>query len=161
MKEIWVETGNNKQYNSVVAISNTGLLKTKSGEIRESKYRETITLNGKKRRVHQFIAQHFIPKTEEDIRLNRNCIDHITHNPVGLNINDVRNMRWCTQKENSGFEEARRHRSESLKGKKLEPRSEFGRKFLEHYGLHYNDDAILYMKEKSFYYRNKKCSWEK
>ena len=161
MTEIWVETGNNKQYNSIVAISNTGLLKTKSGEIRESKYREHITFNGKKCRVYQFIAKHFIPKTEEDIKLNRNCIDHITHNPVGMNINDVRNMRWCTNKENSGFEEARRHRSESLKGKKLEPRSEFGRKFLEHYGLHSNDDVILYMKEKSFYHRhNKKCSWE-
>ena len=162
MKEIWVETGNNKQYNSIVAISNTGLLKTKSGEIRESKYREQITLNGKKYRVHQFIAKHFIPKTEEDIRLNRDTVDHITHNPVGLNINDVRNMRWCTQKENSGFEEARRHRSESLKGKKLEPRSEFGKKFLEHYGLHCIDDEKLYNKEKRYYYsHNHKCSWEK
>ena len=69
-------------------------------------------------------------------------------------------MRWCTNKENSGFEEARRHRSESLKGKKLEPRSEFGRKFIEHYGIHSCENKDLYCKEKRYYYRNKKCSWE-
>lgn len=161
MKEIWVETGNNKQYNSIVAISNTGLLKIKSGEIRESKLRDVIIYNGKYCRVHQFIAEHFIPKTEEDINLGRNIVDHITHNPVGINVNDVRNLRWCTSKENSNFDEAVRNRIESHKGLKLKPRSEFGRKFFEHYGLHSKEDIALYSKECSFYHKhNKKCSWE-
>ena len=163
MKEIWVETGNvNNNNKTIVAISNIGRVRTKDGEIRVSKIREGMLYKGKYSRIHRVIAQHFIPKTEDDIRLNRDTVDHITHNPVGLNINDVRNMRWCTQKENSGFEEARRHRSESLKGKKLEPRSEFGKKFLEHYGLHCIDDEKLYSREKRYYYsHNHKCSWEK
>ena len=82
MKEIWIETGNNRKRNAIVAISNTGLLRTKDGTIRESKYREVFRLNGELCRVYQFIANNFIPKTEEDLRLGRNTIDHITHNPV-------------------------------------------------------------------------------
>lgn len=163
MKEIWVETGNtSRKNNTMVAISNKGRIQTKDGEIRESKYGEQITFNGKKRRVHQFIAQHFISKTEEDIKLNRNCIDHITHNPVGMNINDVRNMRWCTQKENRCFPEARENNRKAQLGNKHNPISEFGKKFLEYYGLHSSDDRKLYDKEKHYYYsHNHKCSWEK
>lgn len=160
MKEIWIETGNTKQYNSIVAISNTGLLKTKDGQIRESKYREVISLKGKCCRVHQFIAEHFIPKTKEDLDLGRNIIDHKTHEPDGMNINDVRNLRWCTSKENANFEESLKNRSEGHKGLKIGPRSEFGRKFLEHYGLHSKDDVSLYAKECSFYHYHKRCSWE-
>lgn len=162
MTEIWVETGNNKQYNSIVAISNTGLLKTKSGEIRESKIREDIIYKGKHSRIHRVIAQHFIPKTEEDIRLNRNIVDHITHNPVGMNINDVRNLRWCTRKENNGFPEARENQRKAQLGSKHEHRSEFGKKFYEHYGLHFSDDIKLYYRELVYYNRhNNKCRWEK
>ena len=163
MTEIWVETGNtSRKNNTKVAISNKGRILTKDGKVHESKYREGIRLKGKLYKVHQFIAQNFIPKTEEDIRLNRNCRDHITHNPVGININDVRNMRWCTQKENNGFEESRRHRSESMKGNKLKHKSDFGIKFLNHYGLHYSDDKKLYYRELVYYNRhNNKCRWEK
>lgn len=160
MKEIWVETGNNKQYNSVVAISNTGLLKTKDGKVRESKIRDVIIYKGEYCRIHRFIAQHFIPKTEKDIRLGRNVVDHITHNPVGMNINDVRNLRWCTNKENSNFDEARRHFSEGHTGLRY-PRNEFGRKFYEHYGFFSTDNRKLFNKEKDYYKQHKKCSWEK
>ena len=163
MTEIWIETGNNKQNNSIVAISNTGLLRTKSGEIRESKIREGIFYKGKHTRIHRLIAQHFIPKTEEDIRLNRDTVDHITHNPVGFNVNDVRNLRWCTTKENANFEEARENKRKAQLGKsgsRYHPRSDFSKKFYEHYGLHYSDDKKLYGKERQYYRRNKKCSWE-
>ena len=159
MTEIWVETGNNKQYNSIVAISNTGLLKTKSGEIRESKIRDEIRLNGKLCRIHRFIAEHFIPKTEEDMLLGRTIVDHITHYPKGININDVRNLRWCTNKENSNFEEARKHFSEGHTGLRY-PRNEFGRKFYEHYGFFSTDNRKLFNKEKEYYKQHKKCSWE-
>ena len=162
MKEIWVETGNNKQNNSIVAISNTGLLRIKNGKIRVSKLRESVIYKGKYTTVYRFIAQHFIPKTEEDIRLNRDTVDHISHNPIGMNINDVRNLRWCTRKENNGFPEARENQRKAQLGSKHEPRSEFGRKFLEHYGLHSKEDVTLYRKECSYYHNhNHKCSWEK
>lgn len=163
MTEIWIETGNVNNYNkTIVAISNMGRVKTKDGEIRVSTRFESVTQNGKYIKIHRFIAKHFIPKTEEDIRLNRDTVDHITHNPTDVNINDVRNLRWCTQKENMGFPEAIENNRKAQLGSKHEPRSEFGRKFLEHYGLHSNDDKTLYDKEKCYYYRhNHKCSWEK
>lgn len=158
MNEIWIETGNNKQYNSIVAISNTGLLKTKTGEIRESKCRQTVRINGKSVKIYQFIAQHFIPKTKEDLDLGRNIIDHKTHSPDNMNINDVRNLRWCTHKENSNFEEARNHMSKTHVV--LRPRSEFGRKFYEHYGFLSTYNWKLYKKEEYYYKQHNKCSWE-
>jgi hypothetical protein len=162
MKEIWIETGNVNNYNkTIVAVSNKGRIRTKDGEVRDSKYREQVTINGGQIRIYVFIANKFIQKTDEDIKLGRNTIDHITHNPTDMSINDVRNLRWCTQEENMGFEEAIKHNSESHIGLKYEPRSNFGKKFYEHYGLHCSDDNKLYDKEKSFYYRhNKRCSWE-
>ena len=164
MTEIWVETGNtSRQNNTIVAISNKGRIRTKDGEIRVSKRVEKVTQDGERTLIHRLIAKHFIPKTEEDIRLNRNCIDHITHNPVGMNINDVRNLRWCTRKENNGFPEARENKRKAQLGKsgsRYHPRSDFSKKFYEHYGLHYSDDKKLYCKERQYYRRNKKCSWE-
>lgn len=161
MNEIWVETGNVNNYNkTIVAISNMGRIKTRDGKIRESKYRESVTMCGKKIRIYVFLAHHFIPKTKEDVRLNRNCIDHITHNPIGMNINDVRNLRWCTHKENMGFPEARENNKKAHLGSKHEPRSEFGKKFFEHYGLHSKEDVSLYSKECRYYHYHKKCSWE-
>lgn len=112
MTEVWIETNNKNNYSkTIVAISNMGNVKLKNGEIRPSRYREMVTYKGKQIRIYRFIANHLIPKSEEDIELNRNQIDHITHNPVGMNINDVRNLRWCTQKENMGFDEARYNNS--------------------------------------------------
>ena len=161
MKEIWVETGNvNNNNKTIVAISNTGRVRTKDGEIRVSKIREGMLYKGKCSRIHRVIAQNFIPKTEEDIRLNRDTVDHITHNPIGMNINDVRNLRWCTRKENNGFPEARENQRKAQLGSKHEPRSEFGKKFYEHYGLHFSDDIKLYYRELGYYKQHKKCSWE-
>jgi len=92
---------------TTVAVSNYGRLKLRSGEIVDSYYRQPLRYESKQSRVHIVVAKLFIPKTEEDIRLNRNCIDHITHSPVGIGINDVRNLRWCTPKENNNFPEAK------------------------------------------------------
>ena len=161
MKEIWVETGNtSRQNNTMVAISNKGRIRTKDGEIRVSKRVEKVTQDGERTLIHRLIAKHFIPKTEEDIRLNRDTVDHITHNPVGMYINDVRNLRWCTQKENNCFPEARENQRKAQLGSKHEPRSEFGKKFYEHYGLHFSEDIKLYYRELGYYKQHKKCSWE-
>lgn len=160
MKEIWIETGNVSNYNkTIVAVSNKGRILTKEGEVRDSKYREQVTINGEQIRIYVFIANNFIPKTEEDIKLGRNVIDHKTHEPDRMNINDVRNLRWCTNKENSNFDEARKHFSEGHTGLRY-PRTEFGRKFYEHYGFFSSDNKKLFIKEQEYYKQHNKCSWE-
>lgn len=108
MKEEWIEINRkSNKPNTIVAVSNTGYIKRNDGSIEVSDIRKgRIRYKGKLYRLHQLIATLFIPKTEEDIRLGRNTVDHITHHPIGININDVRNLRWCTQKENTNFPEA-------------------------------------------------------
>lgn len=108
MKEEWIEIQHkNYKPNSIVAVSNTGKVKHYDGTVKETTRRMSmIRYNGKQLRLHRLIAMLFIPKTEEDIKLGRDVVDHITHKPHDMNINDVRNLRWCTTKENNNFEEA-------------------------------------------------------
>ena len=160
MNEIWIPTGNINNYpKTIIAVSSFGRIKCKDGSIRYSKYGDKVTIKGKQFRIYRFLADNFLIKTDEDIRLNRNQVDHITHNP-SANINNINNLRWCTQKENMGFDEARVNNRKGQLGSKHEPRSEFGKKFFEHYKLHYSDNVDLYTKEKGHFYKHKKCSWE-
>lgn len=120
MTEIWIKTGNTlKRSYVVIEISNMGRLKHYDGHISISLYRQYIKFNGTKKYVYRIIAETFIPKTEEDIRLHRNVIDHISHNPSNMYLNDVRNLRWCTQAENNGFDEIRDKFSKAKLGKKI------------------------------------------
>lgn len=106
--EEWKSTNNtSRRGDTIVEVSNYGRLKLKSGVIKDSYYRQVMRYEGKNTKVHIVIAKLFMLKTDEDIRLGRNCIDHKTHNPIGININDVRNLRWCTYKENNNFEEGK------------------------------------------------------
>ena len=160
MNEVWFEFRTNEQYQSnvVIAVSNYGRYKRANGEIDYTTYRQSITLNNKQVRLYRIIAEHFIPKTQEDIELGRNEIDHKTHEPDGININDVRNLRWCTHNENMNFEE--RCVKLSLP-RTWKPRKEFGHKFFEHYGKTGKEIPDIYKKEKSYYHNhNKRFSWE-
>ena len=134
------------------------------------------------------MADNFILKTEEDIKLGRTVIDHITHSPVGMNINDVRNLRWCTGAENAGFPEARANVKEGLKKYREEhpgfspakghkrpdvsernrkynesrrgvPTCEFSRKYKEHFGA-LECGSKRYKREWNFHKKYGKCSWE-
>ena len=62
--------------------------------------------------VHKIVAEAFVPKTEEDIKLGRNEVDHIDSNRLN---NAANNLRWCTHTENVSFPLAREHQYESAK----------------------------------------------
>lgn len=62
--------------------------------------------------VHKIVAEAFIPKSEEDILLGRNEVDHIDGDCLN---NHVENLRWCTHSENVSFPLARFHQHESAK----------------------------------------------
>lgn len=93
----------------------------KNGKIEFSKLRLILYI-GKDRKscyIHQYLAQHFITKSETDKLYKRNVIDHITHTPTNYNVNDIRNLRWCTRKENANFDEAKLNQRNARIGHKL------------------------------------------
>lgn len=135
MDEIWVDLNRTIiQRKTILAISNMGNMKLGSGIIKPIPLRQLITYNGKLIRLYRIIAEYFIPKTEEDIALGRNYVDHITHNPINMNVNDVRNLRWCTQKENLNFKEAKYKCSEAMKGRFIGETNPF-------FGKHHSEET--------------------
>lgn len=99
---------------AIIGISDTGMLLLYNGSIRESNYRDTINVKGKRIRIYKIIADNFLQTVRRPEQLE---IDHVTHKPVGMNINDVRNLRWCTHRENMGFIEHRTNLSNAKKGR--------------------------------------------
>lgn len=117
--EKWLEiprVQNHKNY--IVAISNTGKYRRSDGNTGILKIRHKIRIfnSCEIEKCSHIIAKHFLITAR---RPNQTCIDHITHNPTEYNVNDVRNLRWCTKEENSGFEEARENVSKAMKGTRL------------------------------------------
>lgn len=160
MNEEWIETNNKgRSGDTVIKVSNMGRICRKNGNIEESTYKQRFRINGIVTLIHKFIADYFIPKTYEDIELKRDCIDHISHYPIGMNVNDTRNLRWCTHKENSNFDEARKNNSKSHLNKP-KSKSEFGKKYYDHYGYSRAANINQYMREYRYYRHNGKYSWE-
>lgn len=152
--EDWIDTGNANHHfasgNSIIAISNRGRIKRKNGNPpEESTYGQRVYIDGECTYIHRFIAEHFLPPpTDKD----KKYIDHRTHEPEeGMNINDVENLRWCTMEENNNFEEGRKNKSKALLNK---PKSEFGRKYFEHYGYSKSENILQYYREQQYYSRN-------
>lgn len=147
--ELWLPTGNNA-HNSIVAVSNCGRIRRKNGKVEVTKLRHQINYKGKLALIHRVLCEHFIQKTAEDLRLNRICVDHITHKPNGMNINDIRNMRWATQKENMNFDEARRNMSNS------KIKSVFGQLYFKRYGYSAKQNIKQYGREYRYYRKHGK-----
>ena len=173
MEEVWIETGSkSNDCRTVIAISNMGRLKRKNGLITKSKLKHHIRINGKPTFVHRIIAEHFIIDCH---RPDQIFVDHITHNPIGMNFNDVRNLRWCTKKENSNFEEAKNNMSKASTGRKHTEEykenmrnlfkdkllSDFSKKYFEHYKCVRSYNIKQFNREKQWYHtHNNKCRWE-
>ena len=90
---------NKHPYASIWEVSNFGRIK-RDGQIIEVKINDWGYYALSFGLVHKIVAEVFIPKTEEDIKLNRNQVDHIDGDRLN---NNVKNLRWCTQKENITF----------------------------------------------------------
>ena len=119
MNEIWIEIpikNKNRCHKAIIAISNLGNMKRRNGIIEPIPLRQAI--GGERIFAYRLLLEHFKPRTPEDIALGRDQVDHITHNPIDMNVNDIRNLRWCTAKENHNFEEFRNNASHCFKGKK-------------------------------------------
>ena len=118
-REIWISTGNKANYSSaIIAVSNCGRIMRRNGTIEIASCRQQVYVREKRSRMlmYRFLATTFITKTEEDILKQRNFIDHITHAPDSMYVNDIRNLRWCTQKENCNFKEAKLKQSKAKIG---------------------------------------------
>ncbi len=120
-KEIWISTGNKSKYCcTIIAVSNCGRIMRKNGKIEIASLRQLVSVGEKRVRMymHRFLANNFIAKTEDDIIKQRTLIDHITHTPDNMYVNDIRNLRWCTHQENCNFKEAILNRSKAKTGEK-------------------------------------------
>lgn len=94
----------------ITAISNTGKYRKSDGTVGCLRLRQQLKYEDRRIECYRIIAEHFLITVK---RPDQNQIDHITHNPKEYNVNDVRNLRWCNNKENHNFEEAK----QSVSGK--------------------------------------------
>lgn len=97
---------------SIISISNTGKFKKLNGESGILRRAHCVIRESGKLICSHIIAEHFLITVR---RPDQIIVDHITHFPTEYNVNDVRNLRWCTKVENSGFPEARENLKASAK----------------------------------------------
>ncbi len=114
MEWFYVDEHKRKARKDIRAISPEGYYLRNDGSIDPITYKGKVTINGDRDLCYRHIAKIFLITVR---RPDQNCIDHITHHPKDMLINNVLNLRWCTNAENSGFPEARDNRRISMKGK--------------------------------------------
>ncbi len=110
MEELWIEIPRPSSCKlcSVIAFSNRGRIRRKDGTVEDTSLRQKIVPDKRKVFVYRLVADHFLVTVR---RPNQQHIDHITHNPTEYAVNDVLNLRYCTNKENGLFAEARENKS--------------------------------------------------
>ena len=94
----------NPQPKHIAAISNRGRYVRYNGSIGILRIRKQFNLPGVRKLASHIIAEKFLITVK---RPDQVLIDHITHHPDEMYVNDVRNLRWCNRKENANFEEAK------------------------------------------------------
>lgn len=114
VQERWIKldrSGCRKRNSTIIELSDHGRYRRRDGSIGVLNLRHQIVLKGKTVLVSHIIADNFLITVK---RTDQVDIDHITHTPNGMNVQDVRNLRYCTHKENMNFEEGKEKRSKSL-----------------------------------------------
>ena len=110
--EQWVELDrsylSHVKPDTIVRVSNTGKYQKMNGSIGLSWLRQAIRTSFGRVRIHRIIADYFLITVK---RPDQKFVDHITHYPTEYNVNDIRNLRYCTNKENCNFEEAKNNKS--------------------------------------------------
>lgn len=123
LEEEWIQIpdpplkprGSLKPY-QVVAISNRGRWKKRDGSIEVMELHSSrVHINGRRVRAYIVLAQNFLITVK---RPDQDQIDHITHNPMDMFVNDIRNLRWCSKKENGNFEECKMNQRNAKIGSK-------------------------------------------
>ena len=114
-------------------------------------------------KAHRLVYETFIGDIPQGYE-----IDHI--NAI-RDDNRIENLKLCTHKENMNNPLSIQKQKERVFSpehcKKISEaqkgiyRTEFGRKFKEHFGIAHYEDIKLYDREWHWYKRNDKCSWEK
>ena len=148
-KEIWfkIPTKANDS-RRIIALSNCGRAMRKNGEIFVTKYTTKVKFNNVSYHVYRLIIKFFKPKTEDDLMHQRDYVDHKTHEPKDMFLNDIRNLRWCTQYENCNFTEVRK----KLQNKK-KTTTEFGKWFIENFGKPSEHKALYNRLHKQLAYK--------
>ena len=81
--------------------------------------------------------------------------------PEGMQIDHINTIRTDNRLENLRLVTHKANMNNPLTLKKLrQPRSDFGRKFKEHYGITASDDYNLHKRELRWFNRHGKCRWE-
>lgn len=150
MEEIWINIRPQHSSNfAITDVSNLGRVRYSNGTVKVASMYGHISVNGVRKEISHIIAESFVNRDNE----NQTLVDHRSHNPVGMNINDFRNLRWCTHKENSNFEEAKTNMVTSMTGK---PKTEFGKWFLSYFP----DGVKGHRNEYAYYYNQYKETGE-
>ena len=103
--------------------------------------------------VHRLVWETFVGKIPSGMEID--------HQDTHKDNNELSNLKLCTHKENCNNPLTKHHMSVSQRKAQLGVvKSEFGRKFKEHYGLTRYEDVKLYDREWHWYKLHKKCSWE-
>ncbi len=100
-------------------------------------------------KVHRAIYETFVGPIPDGYE-----IDHI--NTV-KDDNRIENLRAVTSKENHNNPLTRQHYSES---RIKNSTSEFGKKYLEHFGYSKSDNVNQYERELMWFKKHGKCRWE-
>lgn len=102
--------------------------------------------------VHRAVYETFVGEIPANMQ-----IDHLNTNKQD---NSVSNLKLCSPKENSNNPLTIEHIRTANQIIAMKPRTIFGKKFQEHFSIQPTENMRLYDRERRFFSKYKKCSWE-